>query len=36
VFTWQGDRLQNKAQSAEAALQLLVDYLQGSLIERKA
>jgi PncC family amidohydrolase len=31
VFTWQGDRLQNKAQSAEAALQLLVDYLQGSL-----
>jgi PncC family amidohydrolase len=31
VFTWQGDRLQNKAQSAEAALQLLLDYLQGSL-----
>jgi PncC family amidohydrolase len=31
VFTWQGDRLQNKAQSAEAALQLLLDFLQGSL-----
>jgi PncC family amidohydrolase len=31
VFTWQGDRLQNKAQSAEAALKLLLDYLQGSL-----
>jgi PncC family amidohydrolase len=31
VFTWQGDRLQNKAQSAEAVLQLLFDYLQGSL-----
>ena len=31
VFTWQGDRLKNKAQSAEAALQLLLDYLQRSL-----
>lgn len=31
VFIWQGDRLQNKAQSAEAALQLLLDYLQGAL-----
>jgi PncC family amidohydrolase len=31
VFTWQGDRLQNKAQSAEAALQVLLDHLQGSL-----
>jgi PncC family amidohydrolase len=31
-FTWQGgDRLQNKAQSAEAALQLLADYLEGTL-----
>lgn len=31
VFIWEGDRLQNKAQSAEAALQLLLDYLQGDL-----
>ena len=29
LFTWQGNRLQNKAQSAEAALQLLLDYLHG-------
>jgi PncC family amidohydrolase len=27
-FIWQGDRLQNKEQSAEQALQLLVDYLR--------
>ena len=27
-FIWQGDRLQNKELSAEAALQLLVDYLK--------
>jgi len=26
-FVWEGDRLQNKAQSAEAALQLLISYL---------
>ncbi len=26
-FVWPGDRLQNKAQSAEAALQLLISYL---------
>ena len=32
VFTWDGDRVQNKASSAEAALQMLYDYLQGSLI----
>ncbi|MFH1909476.1 MAG: CinA family protein [Chloroflexota bacterium] len=31
VFIWEGDRLQNKAQSAEAALKLLLDYLQGDL-----
>ncbi len=31
LFTWQGNRLQNKAQSAEAALQLLLDYLQGEI-----
>jgi len=28
-FVWQGDRLQNKIQSAEMALQLLVEYLEG-------
>jgi PncC family amidohydrolase len=27
-FIWQGNRLQNKAESAEAALQLLLTYLQ--------
>jgi len=31
VFRFPGDRKQNKASSAEAALQLLWDYLQGSL-----
>ncbi|MDI6769043.1 MAG: CinA family protein [Anaerolineales bacterium] len=31
VFIWEGDRLQNKAQSAEATLKLLLDYLQGFL-----
>ena len=30
-FVWDGDRLQNKAYSAEAALQFLLDYLQGNL-----
>jgi PncC family amidohydrolase len=30
-FIWQGDRLQNKALSAEAALQMLLDYLNGKL-----
>ncbi len=30
-FVWDGDRSQNKILSAEAALQLLVDYLEGSL-----
>lgn len=29
VFRWQGSRVENKAASAEAALQLLVEYLQG-------
>lgn len=28
-FLWTGDRLKNKELSAEAALQLLLDYLQG-------
>src|SRR6185436_3161623 len=28
-FVWQGDRAANKASSAEAALQLLMDYLDG-------
>jgi len=28
-FTWQGDRLQNKEQSAEQALQLMVDFLRS-------
>ena len=28
---WDGDRLQNKAYSAEAALQLVIDYLEGRL-----
>lgn len=27
-FIWQGDRIRNKEQSAEAALQLLLDYLR--------
>ena len=30
-FVWDGDRSQNKELSAEAALQLLADYLEGSL-----
>jgi PncC family amidohydrolase len=30
-FVWQGDRLENKASSAEAALQFVSDYLDGSL-----
>jgi len=30
-FVWDGDRSQNKALSAEAALQLIADYLIGSL-----
>jgi PncC family amidohydrolase len=32
-FYWQGDRLENKAASAEAALRLLADHLQGHLGE---
>ncbi len=28
-FTWDGDRIQNKASSAQAALQLLLDYLKN-------
>ena len=30
-FVWDGDRLQNKVHSTEAALQLLVDFLKGKL-----
>ena len=30
-FIWDGDRLQNKVLSAEAALQLVLDYLEGKL-----
>ena len=30
-FAWNGDRLQNKALSADAALGLLKDYLEGNL-----
>jgi PncC family amidohydrolase len=32
-YYWKGDRLENKIASAEAALQLLVDHLQGQLGE---
>lgn len=30
-FVWDGDRLQNKVLSAEAALQFVMDYLEGNL-----
>jgi PncC family amidohydrolase len=30
-FVWQGDRLENKALSAEAAFQFVLDYLDGKL-----
>ncbi len=30
-FVWEGDRLRNKALSAEAALQFVLDYLEGNL-----
>lgn len=30
-FVWEGDRLQNKTYSAEAALQFILDYLEGNL-----
>lgn len=30
-FLWKGNRLENKAESAQAALQLLIDYLEGKL-----
>jgi hypothetical protein len=30
-FHWQGDRIQNKELSAQAALQLVVWYLQGNI-----
>jgi PncC family amidohydrolase len=32
-YYWHGDRLENKAASAEAALRLLADHLQGHLGE---
>lgn len=31
-YLWSGDRIENKELSAEAALQLLVDYLRGKLV----
>lgn len=30
-FVWQGDRIQNKQYSCDAALQLILDYLEGKL-----
>jgi len=30
-FIWDGDRMQNKHQSSEAALQFILDYLEGKL-----
>ena len=30
-FVWENDRLRNKALSAEAALQIILDYLEGNL-----
>jgi PncC family amidohydrolase len=30
-FVWNGDRLENKDKSAEAALQMVLDYLKGNL-----
>ena len=30
-FVWEGDRLQNKTYSVEAALQLILDYMEGNL-----
>ena len=30
-FVWEGDRLKNKALSADAALHFMLDYLEGSL-----
>lgn len=35
-FLWKGERVQNKISSAEAALQLLMDYLAGNLPEETA
>jgi PncC family amidohydrolase len=32
-FCWQGNRRQNKASSAEAALQFVLDYIEGKLIQ---
>jgi len=34
-FIWEGDRVTNKITSAQAALQLLYDYLQGIPIEKQ-
>ena len=31
LFIWTGDRIQNKQLSSEAALQLILDYLEGKL-----
>lgn len=34
LFQFQGDRLENKASAADAALQLLLDYLEGRIGDR--
>jgi PncC family amidohydrolase len=34
LFQFQGDRVENKASAADAALQLLLDYLEGKLGEK--
>jgi PncC family amidohydrolase len=34
LFRFEGDRLQNKASAADAALQLLLDYLEGRVGEK--
>ncbi len=34
LFQFQGDRLQNKSSAADAALRLLLDYLEGGIGER--
>lgn len=31
-FLWEGDRAENKALSADAAFQLVIDYLEGKLV----
>ncbi len=31
-FVWEGDRIQNKQLSSEAALQIVLDYLEGKIL----